>query len=88
MVWGVTERWLQRVTWLRNEVKRMTIGEVKENLLKKVRYRGSEYMLMEYIYWADIKERKARHSVKLLDMTTMRCETRVPLEDVEVINND
>lgn len=65
----------------------MTIEEVKKNLLKKVQYRGSEYTLMEYIYWADIKERKARHSVKLLDMT-MHCEVRAPLEDVEVINND
>lgn len=63
----------------------MLVSEVKENMLKPVTYRDIEWILTEYIYWIDEKERKAKHSVALRDNKTGRCHCRAPIDEVEVI---
>ena len=63
----------------------MLVSEVKENMLKPVKYRDIEWILTEYIYWVDEQERKAMHSVTLRDNKTGRCYDRALIDEVEVI---
>ena len=62
----------------------MKVEQVKSNLLRTVRWRGDEYILIEYVYWADPVERVAHHSATL---KSLRSNTtyRVRLEEVEEI---
>ena len=65
----------------------MLVSEVKENMLKPVKYRDIEWILTEYIYWVDEKERKARHSVRLREESNNKVFCRAPIDEVEVIEN-
>lgn len=65
----------------------MLVSEIKKNMLKPVMYRDVRWILLEYIYWIDEKERKARHSVMLREENNSRSFCRAPIEEVEVIEN-
>ena len=65
----------------------MLVSEIKKNMLKPVMYRDTRWILVEYIYWIDEKERKARHSVMLREENNSRSFCRAPIEEVEVIEN-
>ena len=62
----------------------MKIEQVKPNLLRLVKWRGDEYLLTEYVYWADPIERVAHHSVTLKSLKS-NSTVRVKLEEVEEI---
>ena len=65
----------------------MQVSEIKANILKPVMYRDIRWILVEYIYWVDEKERKARHSVRLREESNNKVFCRAPIEEVEVIEN-
>lgn len=65
----------------------MQVSEIKANMLKPVMYRDIRWILVEYIYWVDEKERKARHSVKLREESNNKVFCRAPIDEVEVIEN-
>ena len=62
----------------------MKIEQVKPNLLRLVKWRGDEYLLTEYVYWADPIERVAHHSVTLKSLKS-NSMVRAKLEEVEEI---
>lgn len=65
----------------------MQVSEIKANILKPVMYRDIRWILVEYIYWVDEKERKARHSVRLREESNNKVFCRAPIDEVEVIEN-
>lgn len=65
----------------------MQVSEIKANMLKPVMYRDIRWILVEYIYWVDEKERKARHSVRLREESNNKVFCRAPIDEVEVIEN-
>ena len=65
----------------------MDLKAVKSNMLKPVMYRDVRWILVEYIYWVDEKERKAKHSVSLREENNRLSFCRAPIEQVEVIEN-
>ena len=65
----------------------MDLKAVKSNMLKPVMYRDVRWILVEYIYWVDEKERKARHSVRLREESNNTVFCRAPIDEVEVIEN-
>ena len=65
----------------------MLVSEIKKNMLKPVIYRDTRWILLEYIYWIDEKERKERHSVMLREKNNRLSFCRAPIEEVEVIEN-
>ena len=65
----------------------MLVSEIKANMLKPVMYRDVRWILVEYIYWVDEKERKAKHSVSLREENNRLSFCRAPIEQVEVIEN-
>ena len=66
----------------------MQVSEIKANILKPVMYRDIRWILVEYIYWVDEKERKARHSVRLREESNNKVFCRAPIDEVEVIENE
>ena len=66
----------------------MQVSEIKANMLKPVMYRDVRWILVEYIYWVDEKERKARHSVRLREESNNKVFCRAPIDEVEVIENE
>ena len=66
----------------------MLVREIKANILKPVMYRDIRWILVEYIYWVDEKERKARHSVRLREESNNKVFCRAPIDEVEVIENE
>lgn len=66
----------------------MQVSEIKANMLKPVMYRDIRWILVEYIYWIDEKERKARHSVRLREESNNKVFCRAPIDEVEVIENE
>lgn len=66
----------------------MDLKAVKSNMLKPVMYRDVRWILVEYIYWVDEKERKARHSVRLREESNNKVFCRAPIDEVEVIENE
>ena len=66
----------------------MLVSEIKANILKPVMYRDIRWILVEYIYWVDEKERKARHSVRLREESNNKVFCRAPIDEVEVIENE
>lgn len=66
----------------------MQVAQVKENMLKTVMFRGAKYKLIGYVYWVDIHERRARHSLEIQDLKAPNCVVRAAIEDVEVIENE
>lgn len=66
----------------------MLVSEIKANMLKPVMYRDVRWILVEYIYWVDEKERKARHSVRLREESNNKVFCRAPIDEVEVIENE
>ena len=66
----------------------MLVSEIKANMLKPVMYRDIRWILVEYIYWVDEKERKARHSVRLREESNNKVFCRAPIDEVEVIENE
>ena len=67
--------------------KTMQVSEIKKNMLKPVIFRDIRWILVEYIYWIDEKERKAKHSVTLREENNRLSFCRAPIEQVEVIEN-
>ncbi len=65
----------------------MQVSEIKANILKPVMYRDIRWILVEYIYWVDEKERKSRHSVRLREESNNKVFCRAPIDEVEVIEN-
>lgn len=65
----------------------MQVSEIKKNMLKPVIFRDIRWILVEYIYWIDEKERKAKHSVMLREENNRLSCCRAPIEQVEVIEN-
>ena len=65
----------------------MDLKAVKSNMLKPVIFRDIRWILVEYIYWIDEKERKAKHSVTLREENNRLSFCRAPIEQVEVIEN-
>ena len=65
----------------------MLVSEIKKNMFKPVIYRDTRWILVEYIYWGDEKERKAKHSVTLREENNRLSFCRAPIEQVEVIEN-
>lgn len=65
----------------------MQVSEIKKNMLKPVMFRDTRWILVEYIYWVDEKERKAKHSVTLREENNRLSFCRAPIEQVEVIEN-
>ena len=58
----------------------MLVSEIKANMLKPVMYRDVRWILVEYIYWVDEKERKAKHSVSLREENNRLSFCRAPIE--------
>ena len=65
----------------------MLVSEIKKNMLKPVMFRDTRWILVEYIYWVDEKERKEKHSVSLREENNRLSFCRAPIEQVEVIEN-
>lgn len=65
----------------------MILSEVKPNMHKNVLYDNKKYLLESCVMWLDETGNEFKYSLVLIDKNK-NSTVHVPIEKVEVINND